>query len=109
MNEFIIILGMAVVTYSVRYPPLASVGRIALPDPVMKALNFVPVAVLSAIILPAVLLVNSDQPDISLGNPYLVASLASALVAWRTKNLLWTILLGMAIFLAWKWLVLPLL
>jgi branched-subunit amino acid transport protein len=108
MNEFLVILGMAIVTFSVRYPPLASAGRISLPDPILKALGFVPVAVLTAIIVPAMLIPNAEDIDLSLGNPYLVAGFVSVLIAWRTKNLLLTIVLGMAIFLAWKFLVVPL-
>ena len=40
--------------------------------------------------------------DLSLDNAYLVAGVASALIAWRTHNLLLTIVLGMAIFLGWR-------
>ena len=38
----------------------------------------------------------------TLDNAYLVAGVAAALIAWRTRNLLLTIVLGMAIFLGWR-------
>ena len=34
MNEILLIVGMMAVTFSVRYPVLALVGRMDLPDPV---------------------------------------------------------------------------
>ena len=42
--------------------------------------------------------------DLGIDNAYLVAAVAAALISWRTKNLLLTIVLGMAIFLGWRWL-----
>jgi branched-subunit amino acid transport protein len=59
-----------------------------------QALRFVPAAVLSAIILPEVV-----QPagvlDLSLGNERLLAGLVAVVVAWYTRNVLWTIGAGM--------------
>ena len=54
----------------------------------------VPTAVLSAIILPE-LLQPGGTLDISLGNTRLLAGLIAALVAWRTQNILATIVAGM--------------
>jgi branched-subunit amino acid transport protein len=34
----------------------------------------------------------------------LVAGVASGVIAWRTRNLLATIVLGMSFFLIWRWL-----
>ena len=97
------ILGMALVTFGVRYPILALVGKIQLPESILSALKFVPPAVLSAIILPEVLISNGDF-QLNFNNSELVASLAAGLIAWRTKNLLLTIVLGMLVFLVWRWL-----
>ena len=47
MKTFLLIFFMMVVTFGVRYPVLALVGRINLPIQVERALKFVPVAVLS--------------------------------------------------------------
>jgi len=102
MNEFLIILGMASVTFLIRYPLLTLVGKINLPDPVLRGLKFVPPAVLTAIIVPAVLYKN-DNLSFTYRNDYLIAAIVSALIAWRTKNLLLTIVLGMASLLVWRW------
>ena len=59
-----------------------------------RALRFVPPAVLSAIVVPE-LMIQSDQIDVSLTNFRLLAGIVAMLVAWRTKNTLLTILGGM--------------
>jgi len=104
MNEAILIAGMAAVTFAVRYPVLALLGKIELPPLVLRALRFVPPAVLTAIIVPAVLIPDGDHLNVGLANPYLAASIIAALVSWRSKSLLLTILVGMAAFFAWKFL-----
>lgn len=101
MNEFVLILGMALVTFAIRYPMLVLVGRVELPDNLIRALRYVPVAVLTAIIVPAVIM-PEGAPDISLSNSYLVGGVIAALIAWRTRNLLLTIGGGMVIFLVWR-------
>jgi branched-subunit amino acid transport protein len=104
MNEWLLIAGMAAVTFLVRYPVLVLVGKIPLPGPVFRALRYVPPAVLAAIILPAVVMPEGTA-DLSPSNAYLAAGIASALVAWRSKNLLLTIVVGMAVVLGWRALV----
>ena len=101
MNEFLLVAGMALVTFGVRWPVLTVVGRIPLPQPVLDAMKFIPPAVLTAIIVPTVLM-PAGVLDLSLENAYLMAGVAAALIAWRTRNLLLTIVLGMAIFLGWR-------
>ena len=102
MNEVVIIAGMALVTLAVRYPLLVLLGRIPRPEPIFRALKYVPPAVLTAIIVPAVLF-KDDRLTVSLSNDYLVAGIISVVVAWRSKHLLLTIIIGMAVFLAWRW------
>lgn len=104
MNELLLVAGMAAVTFLVRYPVLVLVGKIPLPEPVFRALRYVPPAVLTAIIVPAVLMPEGTV-DISPANAYLAAGIASALVAWRTKNLVLTIVIGMAVMFVWRALV----
>ncbi len=103
MHEVILIAGMALVTFAVRDPVLALLGKIPLPEPVFRALKYVPPAVLAAIVLPAILMPKGDV-DLRFSNSYLVAGIFSAIVAWRSKNLLLTIVLGMLALWAWRWL-----
>lgn len=101
MTEALLILGMALVTFGARYPVLVLVGKMPLPQPVLRALKYVPTAVLTAIIAPAVLMPQNGL-FISLRNEYLVAALLASLVAWRSRNVLITILVGMAALLIWR-------
>ena len=94
MREVFLITGMAAVTYAIRYPIITLLGRFTIPQPVLAALKFVPPAVLSAIIVPA-LLMPDGQIDLALTNTRLLAGLLAIFIAWRTKNLLLTIVVGM--------------
>jgi branched-subunit amino acid transport protein len=104
MSEAAWIAGMALATFAVRYPVLLLVGRMPLPNAVLRALKYVPPAVLTAIVAPAVLLGADGSLDLSFGNAFLVAALAATLVAWRTRNVLLTIVVGMASLWVWRWL-----
>jgi branched-subunit amino acid transport protein len=63
-----------------------------------SALRFVPPAVLSAIVLPE-LVMPSGSLDLSLHNLRLLAGCVAMLVAWRTKNVLGTIVVGIGVLL----------
>ena len=104
-QELLLILGMAAVTFGVRYPVLALVSRVNLPEPLLNAMKFIPPAVLAAIIAPALLMPDGQSLDLHWTNQYLVAGAVTALVAWRSKNLLLTIVVGMATVWLWSWLV----
>jgi branched-subunit amino acid transport protein len=101
MNEVILILGMTLVTFIPRYGVLALLGRVELPKPVFRALRFVPPAVLSAIILPDIL-IKDDRLYVTPSNSYLIGGIVAGLVAWRTRNLLLTIVIGMLALWVWR-------
>ncbi len=101
MKEFLLISGMALVTFAARYPVLALLSRSTFPASISRALKYVPLAVLSAIIFPEVLL-SEGELALHLENAPLFASLIAALVAWRSRNLLMTIVLGMASLWVWR-------
>lgn len=101
MNDLLIVSGMALVTFLIRYPLLVLVGRISLPESVRRALRYVPLAVLAAIIAPAIVMPEGTI-DLSPSSAPLIASLIAIVVAWRTKNLLLTIVIGMAALLIWR-------
>jgi branched-subunit amino acid transport protein len=94
MNLWLIIIGMGLVTFGIRLVPIVLLGRFEIPDLMQRALRFVPPAVLTAIIVPE-LLYRNDQIDVSLTNVRLLAGLIAIVVAWRTKNALITIGVGM--------------
>jgi branched-subunit amino acid transport protein len=101
MNIWLVILLAGLVTYATRLSFILLLDRIKVPDWFRRGLRFVPVAVLSAIILPEL-----TSPDgslsLTLRNPQLAAGAVAILVAWRTKNMLLTILAGMAALFIFK-------
>lgn len=99
MSEVLLIGGMAAVTFLVRYPMLALAGKIELPRPIFEALGYVPPAVLAAIVVPALLMPDGSTIVIGMSNRGLLAGGLAALVMWRSKNLLLTIVIGMAAYL----------
>lgn len=103
MNEIFLITGMALVTFAIRYSMFAVAGRIEFPAWLVRTLQYTPAAVLTALIVPAVLMPAGDTIKFSYTNPYLVGALVAGGVGWFSKNLLLTIVLGMLAFWGWQW------
>ncbi|MBX3003974.1 MAG: AzlD domain-containing protein [Anaerolineales bacterium] len=101
MNELWLLLGMAAATMATRIPVLIALSRRNLPPNVARALRYVPPTVLAAIIVPIAVL-REGRLALAADNATLAASLIAVVISWRTKNLLVTILLGMAAFLLWR-------
>lgn len=101
MNIWLVILLAGLVTFATRLSFILLLDRINVPDWFRRGLRFVPVAVLSAIILPEL---TSPEGSLFLTwrNPQLAAGGVAILVAWRTKNVLLTILAGMAALFIFK-------
>ncbi len=101
MAEAALILGMMTVTYATRYMILGLWGRAALPKPVLRWLRFVPISVLTAIIVLSTL-APQGTVDLRPANAYFWGGLATALIAWRTRQMLPTIIGGMLFFWLWR-------
>ena len=98
MNIWLVMLLGGALTFGMRMSFIYLFGRFEIPAMVQRALRFVPPAVLSAIIAPALFMPNNTL-ELSLSNYRLVGGVAAILVAWRTKNTLLTILVGMGVLL----------
>jgi len=94
MNVWLLLICMGLVTYAIRLSMIGLIGRVNLPSVVQWALCLVPPAVLSAIIFTE-LLMPKGTLDLSFGNLRLLAGALAAAVAWRTRNVLLTIGVGM--------------
>lgn len=88
------LLVIGCVTYAIRLSCIGLLGQREMPPLLLKALRFVPITVLPAIILPQLLLRNNAL-SLSIHNPRWIAGILAALVAWRTRNVLLTIAVGM--------------
>lgn len=91
----LLLLVVGVATYAMRLSFIVAAGRVELPGRVRRVLRFVPVAALTALIVPGLLL---PQGTLALGldNERLLAGLVAVAVAWRTRHVLLTIVAGMA-------------
>lgn len=94
MNTWLAVIAAGLLTYATRLSPIISYGRFEMPKTVERGLRFVPVAVLTAIFLPELVYLQQDLM-ISYRNPRFIAGLLAIVVAWRTKNVMYTILIGM--------------
>jgi branched-subunit amino acid transport protein len=97
MNLWIIMILIGLLTFLTRLSFIALLERINLPAIFQRALRLVPIAVLSAIIAPELGLRNNAL-FLSLENPRLLAGIFATVVAYFTKNVVWTIVAGMAAF-----------
>jgi branched-subunit amino acid transport protein len=95
---FLLFAGMAAVTFLPRFLPMALVSRITIPDRVKSFLDFVPVAVLSALIFPAVFAV--DGGGVGVESRLLISAVIVLIFAWKFKNLFGSVILGMAVYWA---------
>lgn len=97
------LLGMALATYATRaITMLALRGEVA--PWLRRWLGYVPAAVFTALILPPLVMHDSGGARALAIGPALPAGIVGALVAWRSGNVLLTIIAGVAAFLALRWL-----
>ncbi len=91
---FITIVGMMLVTYIPRLFPLLFLSGKNLPPLFVAWLKMVPPAVLAAMLFPS-LLVRENSFDVGFDNLYFLAALVTFPVAWKSKSLFTTVLVGM--------------
>jgi branched-subunit amino acid transport protein len=105
MNIWLVMLLGGLITFAMRFSLiyLLAEGRFQVPETMRRALHYVPPAVLSAIIFPELFL-QDGALSVSLDNTRLMAGLVAIVVAWFSKNTLFTILAGMIALLLLQWL-----
>lgn len=92
---WLVVLAIGVGTFLLRFSFLYLFERLGgVPARVERALRFVPAAVLSALVVPAIL--APDDTVAVVGNLRLVAAAVAVVAAVRTGSILWTILAGLA-------------
>lgn len=102
MSHTWMILGMAAVTVFIKATIFVLGGRIAFPPLLQQALGFVPVTVLTAIIVPMVLAPHGEGMELTWRNPQLVASVIAILVCAATRKQLLTIAIALITFFGWQ-------
>ena len=99
LTLWLTIVGAGAVTFALRLSFIALLGRMEIPRFLGRALRFVPAAVLTAVVIP-LLFYNNGALEVSLGNERLLAGAVAALIAWRTRSVLFTLGGGMAMLWA---------
>jgi branched-subunit amino acid transport protein len=94
MSTWLILVAMGIVTYATRALPLLIPWR--QPHPFLeRVLHYMPPAIFAALIVPAILTPSGSWIEISWT---LWAGLVGAVVAWRTRSMILTIMAGLGTF-----------
>lgn len=93
-----LIVGMAILTFLTRFAFALAFKRFKVSEKWNALMIYVSIAVFTTIIVPALLL-PEEKLDISIQNEYLIAGLIALLVAYKTKNLVGTVIIGISIIL----------
>jgi branched-subunit amino acid transport protein len=92
-SMWILLAVIAAGTWGIRVSFIALFGRIeTIPGWVLRILKLIPASVLAALVAPAL---THGTGEFDLGTARLFAGVLAGLVAWRTKNVLATIAIGM--------------
>ena len=102
MDNWILIFGMLTITFATR-SSLFAFPDLRFPPLVRQGLHYVPTAVLTAIVVPGMLIPDGQNWAFSLDNAYLLAGLAAIAIAALSRNLLATIGGGFLVFFVLRW------
>lgn len=94
MSMWVVVVVVGVLTFAIRYSFIGLFGRIAVPEPLERALRYIAPAVLAALVLPAVI---SPGTTFDPWNVFVPAAIAGGLAAWATKSIGAAILVGMPV------------
>lgn len=96
-NYLLLIMGMGIVSFIPRWVPLFFLSKRQLPSWLIEWLELIPVAILSALLMPALL--TKGEPRVF--DPFSVEMLVAIptfTFAWFTKSLGGTLVVGMLLY-----------
>ena len=93
---WLVMILCGIFTFGTRFVMLSGWVSHGMPRWLVDALAFVPVAVLTAILVPAVLIDSATQQIIVIGNARVVAAVVATIIALLTRNVIATISSGLA-------------
>ncbi|MCO6384037.1 MAG: AzlD domain-containing protein [Vannielia sp.] len=93
---WLIIAALAVGTFLIRFSFIGLAGSRPLPETLLRYLRYTPVAVLPALVAPMLAWPAATGGEADPAR--LLAALATVVVGWRMKSLLFAILAGLAVF-----------
>ncbi|MFZ1828095.1 MAG: AzlD domain-containing protein [Candidatus Competibacteraceae bacterium] len=96
MNVWLLIVLCGVVTFAIRLSFIAAEGTFTFPPGFRRLLTFVPVATLTALVIPD-LLMPQGTLWLAWDNARLIAGLAAIAIAAITRSVLWTLVGGFVV------------
>lgn len=93
---WLLVFAVGAITYAARLSFIALFARRDMPPLLAEALKHVPVAMLTAIVVPAVVFMPAGVLRVDFGNPKLVAATLAGAVAWWSRSAVATIVVGMS-------------
>lgn len=96
LTIWLLVFAVGAVTYTARVSFIALFARREMPALLARALRHVPAAMLTAIVVPAIVFSAPGVPDLSPDNFKVVAAIVAASVAWWRQSTVLTIAAGMA-------------
>lgn len=94
LELWLIILLAGLISFGLRYLPMRLLEGRRLAPWLERALRYVPAATLSGLVFPALLLQN-NKLALSFSNDRLLAGLIAAVIAYFSRNALYTIMGGL--------------
>ncbi len=100
-NEYLllIILGMFIVTYPVRFIPMVFFNRIGLPSIFKTWLSYMPVAIFAALLTQIFYNQSTGQFEIDKQFALLTSCLATIVLTYKTKSIGWGLGFGFGFYL----------
>ncbi len=103
MSDWVLIVSMAALTFLPRYLPFALAGKVKIPPMVSQALAFVPIAVLTVIVIQTGF-VRGGELQMNVQNHHMLASIIAFVVAIISRHMFLTIAVGLVSFGLMEWL-----
>ena len=100
MSVWLTMILCGVMTFAIRLSFIAAEGKIAFPPGFRRLLPFVPVATLTALVIPE-LLMPQGALWLAWDNARLMAGVAAIAIAATTRSVLWTLVGGFAMLGVW--------
>lgn len=95
MNIAIAIILTGLGTYACRALFVVALANQRFPPLALRALEYVAPAVMGALIVS---MLSSPEGDVLIGEAELAGLISAALVAWKTRNHIYTLIAAMAVF-----------
>lgn len=100
LYTLLVIIGCALVTIIPRILPFAVVRNLTLPQPVLKWLSYVPICILTALVVENFTI--QENNSLRINWPVIIVILPTLLITVRTKSLSITVLSGVILMAAFR-------